>query len=277
MKLTRALVLSAFMLAAACGGSVEQQPQTSASAMTKAPIGQTTHGAVKVVGDALGEVSLRPEQRAALEQMANDAETRHAPSLAARTDLMNSFAAMVEAGTIDSAALEAKVDVVAGNLEQIRNDDRAALVKLHDLLDKDQRDEFADALEKQFKAKHGDFREGHAHLKQLGAELNLTDDQKDRIKDVLKDSFKDARHDLKAHFKDFKGGGKALAAFRDDKLDLDKAMPPIDIKATAHVAAQHIGDTAQKILPILTPEQRKQVADKLRTMAAQGDASLLVH
>lgn len=277
MKLARAFLFSTLTFAAACGGSVEQQPQTTASAVTKAPVGANTHGTVKMVGDALGEVSLRTEQRTAIEQMASDAETRHAPSLAARTDLMNSFAAMVEAGTIDSAALQGKVDVVASNLEQIRTDDRAALLKLHDLLDKDQRDEFADALEKQFKAKHGDFREGHAKLKELGAGLNLTDDQKDKIKDVLKESFKDARKDMKAHFKDFKGRGKALDAFREDKLDLDKAMPPIDIKSTAHLAAQHIGDTAQKLLPILTPDQRKQVADKLRTMAAQGDATLLVH
>jgi len=34
---------------------------------------------------------------------------------------------------------------------------------------------------------------------------------------------------------------------------------------------------AEKILPILTPEQRKIAADKVRSMAASGDATLLGH
>lgn len=284
MKLTRAFVLSAFVLGAtavtACGGSVEQQPQTTASAVSRAPVGQNTHGAVKMVGDALGEVSLRADQRTALEQLATDAEARHAPTVANRTDLMNTFAAMVESGNVDAAALQAKVDLVTADLEKIRTDDRAAFVKVHDLLDKDQRNEFADALEKHFKAKHGDWKEGHAKLKQLGAELNLSDDQKDKIKDIMKDAFKDARKDAKHH--GFKGGhhgnpGQVSDAFREDKLDLDKAMPPIDLKAAGTIATQHLATTAQKILPLLTPEQRKIAADKIRTMAAQGDASLIVH
>src|SRR5262249_51579368 len=40
--------------AVACGGSVEQ-PQTTASVGTKAPLATPTHGMVKVMGDALGD------------------------------------------------------------------------------------------------------------------------------------------------------------------------------------------------------------------------------
>ena len=119
MKLVRSLFLSLTVLGGAsfvvaCGGSVEHSPQTSAAAATKAPIGTNTHGFVKVVGDALGEVALRPEQRTEIEKLAQDAEARHAPMFEGRKELMLAFADQIERGTIDKAALQPKIDRVIG-------------------------------------------------------------------------------------------------------------------------------------------------------------------
>jgi Spy/CpxP family protein refolding chaperone len=282
MKLVRALVVTSVLALAACGGSVEQQqPATTAQAVSKAPVGANTHGIVKVFGDALGEVELRADQRTQIEQLATDAEARHAPTADGRKDLMNAFADMVEKGSIDRAALQPKVDRVTGELVQVRDADRAALVKLHDILDKKQRDEFADALEGQFKhAKHGGWgAEGEgkppfAHLRELGKELNLSDDQKDKIHDVVKDAMRDGRKEWKDHHGHH---GNPVDAFREDKFDLDKAAPPQDLKALGQTGVDHIAKVADKVLPILTPEQRKIAADKIREMANRSDASLLMH
>lgn len=309
MKLTSLLgpllavtTLGTSVLAVACGGSVEQ-PQSTASAASKAPIAASSHGAVKVMSDALSEVALRPDQRTEIEKLATAAETRHAPLADGRKELMLAFADQVEKGTLDRAALQPKLDRVASDMERSRTDDRAAIVKLHDLLDRQQRNEFVDALEKNMKAKHG-FGEadhggppgfgGFGHMHKLAEELKLTDDQKDKIKDVLKDSFREGmreRHEGGPHGPRGEGehggkhgwgghhpGGKhALEAFREDRLDLDRVAPPQDLKAAVSGGVDRFSKIADKLLPILTPEQRKIAADKVREMANRGDSSLLVH
>ena len=241
------------------------------------------HGAVKIVGEALGEVALRADQRSEIEKLAADAEARHAPLADDKKQLMLAFADQVEKGAIDRAALQTSLDKVMADVEKSRNDDRAAIVKLHDILDKQQRNDFVDALEKSFKAKHGLHDDGppgkgFGHMHKLAEDLKLTDDQKDKIKDVFKDAWHDGRKNGKHGGWHGRHEGKhALEAFREDKLDLDKVVPPMDLKSMASDGVDRVSKIANQILPILTPEQRKIAADKLREMAQSGDSSLLVH
>lgn len=294
MKLVPLLLSSVLTLGlVACGGSVEN-PQTQSSAVAKAPVAANGHGAVKLVGEALGEVALRPEQRTEIEKLAADAEARHAPLADGKKQVMLTFADQVEKGAIDKAALQASLDKVMADVEKSRTDDRAAIVKLHDILDKQQRNDFVDALEKSFKGKHGGMgaergeggppRMGFGHMHKLAEDLKLTDDQKDKIKDVIKESWKEGMKDHGGRHGEKHGWGHghregkhALEAFREDKLDLDKVAPPVDLKTMASSGVDHMSKVAAQILPILTPEQRKIAADKLREMANNGDSSLLVH
>ncbi|MBX3211643.1 MAG: Spy/CpxP family protein refolding chaperone [Labilithrix sp.] len=313
MKLVRSIAFSlsvagVSVFAVACGGTVES-PQTSASAATKAPIGTNTHGVVRLVGDALGEVPLRPEQRAEIEKLAAEAEARHAPMGDAKKELMTAFAAQIESGTLDRAALQPKIDKVTADFEKVRADDRAALTKLHGLLDAEQRGAFVDALEKQMKAKRGERGEhmkgGFGKLKALADDLQLTDEQRGQIRDAMREAYKEGREAHKdganaggwrhhargergpGHAEGKRGGprhgggphaGKrSLEAFRADTFDLDQVAPPHDAKAMARFGVDRMSGFAEKILPILTPEQRKIAADKVRAMAAGGDATLLGH
>jgi Spy/CpxP family protein refolding chaperone len=293
MKLVRSMALStalvmAAVAGAACGGSVEN-PQTSATATTKAPIGAGTHGMVKTIGDALGEVPLRTEQRTELEKLAQAAEARHAPMATGRKELFLTLADQIEKGAIDRAALDPKIERVAADAEKARTEDRAALTRLHAVLDAEQRGVFVDALEKQFKAKHGahsmkDGMKGFAHLKQLADDLKLTDEQKSQIHDALRDLHKEqaASHHGAVHgwhrgeARAPHGGKHGLEAFREDAWTAD-AMVRLDVKkATAEGTTRFVGAT-EKILPILTPEQRKIAADKLRERANTGGDLPLAH
>jgi len=290
-----AVVLSAGSLAAiGCGGTVEQ-PQTQASAASKAPVGQNTHGMVKLVGEALGEVSLRPDQRAELEKLAAAADARHASMGDAKKDLMLALADQVERGTVDRAALQPKIDRIVADLEKARPDDRAALVKVHALLDSDQRNAFVDALEAKLKSHHGHHGKGkheggprgegdakHAGgphmMKQLAEDLKLTDEQKEKIKETLSASMRghhkgDAQkgasfREMHAHMGEKK---RALESFRTEKFDADAlAPPPEKMREMAARGSEHFVGLAEKIVPILTPEQRKIAADKVRAMANAG-------
>lgn len=293
MKNVRSFVFVASLatlsaLAIGCGGSVEQ-PQTQASAVSKAPVAPQTHGVVKLMGDALGEVALRPDQRAELEKLAIAADQRHAAMGAGKKDLMLAVADQVEKGAIDRAALQPKIDRIASDLEKGRPDDSAALARMHAILDPEQRNAFADALESRFKGghrggkhhgphgekgeageagKHGPMAGMHA-MKQLAEDLKLTDDQKTQIKDALKSGHEG--HGFREMRENMNHGKKVLESFRSDKFDAAAAGPPPEkLRERAAAGSTRMLGVVEKVVPILTPEQRKIAADKLRAMANAG-------
>ena len=267
--------LLAFSLAvAACGGSTaaDGSPQTAQNAVTTAPVGVATHGPVKMVGDALGQVPLRPDQRTELEKLATDAETRHQAISPARKDLVDAVAAQVEAGTLDRAALQPKIDAAAAAMESVRTQDRAALERIHALLDSSQRATFVDAMHAQMKGARG-HHGGHDGMKEWATDLKLTDAQKDQIKAAFHDKMKDHKggHDDHAEMKDHHAkGGQVMEAFKSDKFVMDDVAPKHDVKAEAAKMSGRMLGMIETVLPILTPEQRKLAADKIRAKA--GDA-----
>ena len=250
-----------------CAGTAESGPAATAqSAATKAPVAAHAQGAqVRLVGEALGEVELRPDQRATIEQLASDADTRHGATKQAHVDLANALAAQIEAGKIDRAALQPKIDAAAEAWKTSRPADRAALEKLHAVLDANQRSAFVDALAEKLHGK-GDERGGREHFMKLADDLKLTADQKSQIGGILRDQ-------MKAHHGDFNAGhakGKAMMdAFKGDHFVIDEVSPADDIHAKANEMSGHILGVVEQILPILTPEQRIIAAAKVREHAAQ--------
>ena len=286
------------LVAVGCGGSVEQ-PQTQAGANSKAPVAQSSHGVVKMFGAALGEVSLRPDQRVELEKLAAAADARHASTADGKKDLMLALADQIEKGSIDKTALQPKIDRIVADLEKGRPEDSAALARMHAILDPEQRNAFVDALEQQFKGRHhgghhgdkgkrhlavdrqtdekgekGEKREhgpmGGMHaLKQLAEDLKLSDDQKSQIKDALKSAHEG--HSFREMHERMSQGKKALESFRSDKFDANAAAPPPSLlRARAAIGSGRMIGVAEKVLPILTPEQRKLAASSLRGMANAG-------
>ena len=238
-----ASVAALSVVAVGCGGSVEQ-PQTQASAASKAPVAPQAHGVVRLIGDALGEVALRPDQRTELEKLAVVADPRHAAMAAGKKDLMLAVADQVEMGAIDRNALQPKIDRIVADLEKGRPDDSAALARVHAILDPEQRNAFADALESKFKGKHHGGRHhgeekgeagepgkrgpmaGMHAMKQLAEDLKLTDEQKSQIKDALKGAHEG--HSFREMRENMSQGKRVLESFRSDKFDASAAAPPAE-------------------------------------------------
>jgi Spy/CpxP family protein refolding chaperone len=233
-------------------------------------------------GEALGEVSLRPEQRTELEKLAVAADARHAAMADGKKDLMLALADQVEKGSIDKAALQPKIDRIVADLEKGRPDDAAALARMHAILDPEQRGAFVDALESRFKGKHGHHKGGgekaegevSSHgglhgLKQLAEDLKLTDDQRSQIKDALRSAHEG--HSFKEAHERMGAGKKALESFRSDTFDPKAVTPPPEtLRAQAAIGSGRFIGLAEKVVPILTPEQRKIAAEKVRAMASSG-------
>jgi Spy/CpxP family protein refolding chaperone len=259
---------------AACGGSVASEPVTQgAAAATRAPVAVTAHAPqVRMIGDALAEVPLRPDQRTAIEQLATDAETRHTQAQASHKDFMLALAAQVETGTIDKTALQPKIDAMTAAWQANRPADRAAFEQLHALLDSQQRGELVDALEAKagsHEGGHKGMHAGHERMKEWATALSLTDDQTAQIKTALK-----AQHEAHAggghhDHADHQGGHgkKMLEAFRADTFSMDAVAPAGNAPKAVGNMSEHTLGIVTTVLPILTPAQRTLAAQKIRDRA----------
>lgn len=271
LPFTLALAVPAF----GCGAATTNAQASSAQGAARAPVAQNAHGPLKVIGEALGDVPLTADQRTHIEQLAADADARHADARAARKDLTFALAAQIQAGHLDRAALAPKLDALSAALQKAQPADRTGFEQLHAILGADQRVAFVDALEAHIGEHMGAMRETHP-MKQWAEDLKLTGDQKKQIRTALKTHFEAAGgpgHEggwgPHGH-----GGGdghergaKILAAFKQDRFVIDEVIPPKDIsKQVAHMSDRFLG-VAETVLPILTPDQRNVAAQKLRDRA----------
>jgi Spy/CpxP family protein refolding chaperone len=264
------LVLAAPALG--CAGTVTSEPPTTAdTATTRAPVAVNAHGPVKLFGQALGDVPLTASQRQAIEGLATGAEARHAEARTAGQDLMNTLAAQVEAGQIDRAALQPKIDALSAAMQKAQPADRAAFEQLHAILTPDQRSAFVDAVEAHAQEMRGQMKEHHG-LKQWAADLNLTDDQKSQIKDAIKQRLQSSGREMAAEFKGAKHEGKhVMDAFKEDRFVMDEVQPAHDVAAHVGSMTGHALAIAEAALPVLTPAQRTLAAQKIREKAQNPD------
>jgi Spy/CpxP family protein refolding chaperone len=277
------LALSAVSLAGAslgCSGTVTSEPVAASpdTATTRAPVAVNAKGHLKVIADALGDVPLTATQRAAIEKMAADADVRHADARAAHQQLALAIAAQVEAGQVDRAALQPKIDALVAAVQKAQPADRAAFEQLHALLTPDQRTAFVDAVEARVTEKMGAMHDKHP-LKQWAADLQLTEAQKTQIHDAMKQRFQAMAqgHDHGdappwAHMHE--QGAKLMAAFKQERFVMDEVSPPKDVAAKAKAMSDHVLGLAETALPVLTPQQRAIAAQKIRERAASGDEGM---
>lgn len=262
-----------------CSGTVTSEPVAASpdTATTRAPVAVSVKGHMKVIADALGDVPLTATQRATIEKMATDAEARHADAHAAHQALALAIAAQVEAGQIDRAALQPKIDALVAAVQRSQPADRAAFEQLHALLTPDQRVAFVDSVQARVSAKMGAMHDKHP-LKQWATDLQLTDAQKTQIHDAIKARFQAMAqgHDHEAppwaHMHE--QGAKLMAAFKQDRFVMDEVSPPKDVAAKAKAMSDHVLGLAETALPVLTPQQRAIAAQKIRERAAAGDEGM---
>jgi Spy/CpxP family protein refolding chaperone len=262
-----------------CGGTVSAEQAVSASsASTRAPVAQNTHGVVKLVGEALGDVALSPAQRAELEKLAADADARHADARAARHDIAVAVADEVEQDKIDRAALAPKIDALVGAMTAAQPADRVAIQRLHDILTADQRAAFADSLEGRVQAR---VRGGEARRmgpwKHWADELGLSVDQLSQIRAAAIAAKSTpgenggGGHDGHGWMHGWQRGAKLLAAFRQDHFVLDEVEPRRD--GAGPMGARFLS-IAEAVIPILTDQQRMTLAKKLRATADETESTL---
>ncbi len=193
LAFSSALALGLLAASGGCSGGAASQPAVSvSSAATRAVVAPSTHGPIRMMGQALGDVPLEPSQRTEIEKLASDAESRQAVVRTARQDLMVAIASQIAAGAVDRAALQPKVDALVATVQTVEPADRAAIERLHAVLAADQRTAFVNALEARIHERMADAHDKHS-LRQWAGDLQLTADQRAELKTLFKSQFEAMR------------------------------------------------------------------------------------
>lgn len=222
-----------------------------------------------LLGDALNQVTLRAEQRAFIDGIRKEAASKHAAVKKAKKALLEALAAQVGAGKIDRDAIKQATDELMLKAMEEAKAQRAALDKLHALLDKAQRAQLASALDARVTSDD----EKHAareEMRRLTDVLKLTPEQRKKIGSIVKDVDQDdGPHGAQAKERDH----KMLEAFKADKYDADRVMPMSAVRTRMHGEVSHLVAIIEHLLPTLSPEQRLLAADLLLEHA-NGSATL---
>jgi Spy/CpxP family protein refolding chaperone len=284
--------LSLSMALAACAGAKTESSVPQIAGATVAPLASpNAHGPIRRLAEVFGKIPLRAEQRTEVEALLAAASLRHDAVMKGGLPLMNALAEQIEKGVIDRASLLAIASEAHAKHEAAMVEDRAAIAKLHALLLPEQRAMVADSLkEREGGSRHGGH-SGHRHEhegtegKDEGPEaahdgqrmhehggglfvpfraLNLDDAQKAKIAEILKDQRSvsqgaEHEHGHEAHHKNVREG---LEAFRSPNFDAQKALPAVDSQMGIRMI-----DMAEKIVKVLTPEQRTLAAKMMRERA----------
>jgi Spy/CpxP family protein refolding chaperone len=260
-RLAWGLLVGAVALAG-CGSNAETEAAVNAQGGFSQEPAEVAHAGL--MREALSKVALRPDQRPLVDQLAAEASVRHQSIKQARQALRYALADQVQAGKVDRAALKPQIDALLAAIEQSRAADRAALLRLHDILDKSQRNQFVDAVDAAFQARRNEHG-GHHGMRRWAAELNLTDQQRDQIRSALHDKFQGQHQAMKEQGKAMhEQRRQLLESFREDQFTLD-ANAQVFGRDKIERGIDRMLDLAGAAVPILTAEQRAVAAQKIRT------------
>jgi Spy/CpxP family protein refolding chaperone len=220
------------------------------------------HGGAKLFEEALEEVQLRPEQKAAIDDLKADAKNRHASAKMIKGQLALQIADQIEQGKIDRCTLGPTIRALASAKAQARPGDRAAFERLHAILDPGQRATFVDALKNEVESVMKEH-EPAPLADNIAKSLNLSSEQRANIEKIL-DGLRAIRQAQPWYAAHREMWTKILDAFKTDHFVLDEIAPMKNPEAHTAAKVEQMLWAGEAILPVLTPEQCKAIADKIR-------------
>jgi Spy/CpxP family protein refolding chaperone len=204
-----------------------------------------------LIGAALHEVELRPDQRTSVEQIASEARAARAPVREAGVALRTALADQIKNDALDSAALAPKVALVADAASKTRAAEDVEIDKLHGILDASQRAALAGKLEA------SNPKANRHELGRLSKELGLSPEQRKQIATLLKDQ-RAGRTEERAQAKAKERS--ALEAFKREDFQMEKFRPASEARADTVREENERISVLKKIADVLTPDQRAKLA-----------------
>jgi len=221
-------------------------------------------------------LGVAPEQQAAVDKFRKEYRQKTKPLREANHAVIALVADGVAAGKIDRAKVDAEVAKATAAAPAVQAAVQALLTELHAALRPEQRAALVDKVDahfavwKEINERVVPSAKPDHQLRRLTKDLTLTKDQVDKVQASL-EAGKDAKKPFDALAAD--AYLKAFdAEFAGEKFDAKK-LPPFGPESgkligwgTGHMAAVY-----EALAPVLTPEQRTTLADKLRQRGAAGE------
>jgi hypothetical protein len=214
------------------------------------------HGFVQMIGEALSAVTVNPDQEAVIEDLGARLAPLQVAVDEAQANVFATLAEQVKGGSIDRAALEPATERCVTARETLTKSFRAAFEELHEMLDKEQRSNFADALE----CSMSEVARAILSPDKLDAfedELDLDPSQAQQVRDAIEDIMPTLQV-VRRNVHD------AVEAFRGDEFSLEPFFPIEQTRADVERTVKQIIDVTETILSVLDRDQ----VDKLATVIA---------
>lgn len=229
------------------------------------------HGGVMLfIAMSLDSLGVSPDQRVAVEKIRSDLHTRMDPVRGAEQSLEATLADGLTASSFDAAKVDAAVAQATTAAAALQDATADALNALHALLTPPQRAALVDKVEAHWAVwqkanaeEAGPTPPEDGHLATLATDLELTGDQVQRISEGLGERMKGVSPldppEIAAHLRAF---GDAFLGETYDARALTAANG-----VNAHMVgrgAAHMARFVEAASPILTPDQRAKLAQRLR-------------
>ena len=238
------------------------------------------HGGVTLfIAMSLDTLGVSPEQKATVEKIRTDLHARMEPARSAEQSLVATLADGLASGSIDAARVDAALAAVNAAAAAVHGASADALNELHRALTPVQRGALVDKVDAHWSVwQEANAEEAGAasatdgHLAILQADLSLTPDQVTRIRASLAEKEKRlTRPDSQEMATRLRTFGDA---FRSDAFDARTLAAAS--AADAHMVgrgAAHMASFIEAVSPILTVDQRTQLAERLREHAAHNPSA----
>jgi len=287
MGIVAALLLGAGATVGCGGGSVNNPPAATAAAASAGDADATAglmehhrhhhHGGVTLfIAMSLDTLGVSPDQQAAVERLRTDLHARMEPARAAEQSLVATLADGVATGTIDAAKVDAALAQLTAAAAALHDASAEALNQLHDVLTPPQRAALVDKVEAHWavwrlaNAEEGERAKPEGgRLATLATDLGLTADQVDKIRATLAQGM--PRLDPKEIATHLGAFGDA---FRNEKFDARTLKTASG--ANAHLVGwggAHMAHFIEAVNPVLNPDQRTMLAERLREHASHNPSA----
>ncbi len=237
-------------------------------------------GVTRFVVMSLDTLGVDEAKRPQLEKLRSDLRSQIAPAREAEKELLRAIADGVGAGSLDKAKIDAAVAKATTTDETAHGAGESALNQLHALLSPAERAALVDKVKANWEvwskvnpnAPRSASRTSQ-RLAELSKEVNLTPDQVTKINTAL-----NAARPPRTHTRtpSLRTAGKRVQAFCDAFVKGSfeaKTLRSGEGGAITSHGSRRMASFYEAATPLLTPEQRAQLADHLREYADQAPAT----
>jgi Spy/CpxP family protein refolding chaperone len=197
--------------------------------------------------------------------MRADDHAQMEPSRRARAELLHELARGVRAGAVDRARVDARLGELVASVQRVRPVMEQTTNELHRILDAGQREDLVDALKDHGHEERDRRRDA---LRAIAGELDLSDDQRDRIKSAARAELGPRRVELREKMGEMRSRLEAHAdAFRSERFDARALEVGKHAPEATHEFARVATRMTELALPVLDPNQRLALADWIERRA----------